>query len=154
MSTDRRTLLKSLSLLPLAGIPAAGIVWGDVARADTIRFVADNRLAGGRILARVAARQGQDVADPAGEIVAYFLGQGAPWLAAGGSIVGITSYTDMMLMRDLARGAQRRMDYAAALDGKSPPLVERLDGPQAGFVAALRTPSARPDRASAFLWLV
>ncbi len=154
MSPDRRTLLKALSLLPMAGVPIIGLFRSEIARADTIRFIADARLPGGRTLAATARHQGHDVADPNGEIVAHFLGQGASWLKAGGSIVGVTSYTDMMLMGDLARGAQRPMRYAAALDDKMSPLVDRLHSAEASFVIALRTPPVRPGRASAFLWVV
>jgi hypothetical protein len=154
MRSDRRTLLKGLAVLPLAGVPMAGFLTSKVARARTIRFIADTRLPGAAALAATALRQGHAVADPRGEIVAHALAQGPDWLRADGPIIGLTSYTDMMLMRDLARAGGRPMRYAALATGNALPLVDRLEGPEAAFVAALRDAPVRTGRASAFLWLV
>jgi hypothetical protein len=154
MKADRRSLLKLLSIVPLAAVPLAGLFRAEVASADVLRFVADDRFPEGKSLAAVAQREGYAVANPGGEIVSLFLGQGASWLADDGAIVGITSYTDMMLMRDLARNAGRRMRYASALAGGAPALVDRLDGGEASFVASLRSPTMQPGKASAFLWMV
>lgn len=154
MKTDRRSLLKVLSVLPLAGLPMAGLFRSEIASAGVLRFVADERFPDGKRLAVAAIREGRDVTDPRGEIVAHFLGKNANWLESKQSIVGITSYTDMMLMRDLARSRGRKMTYAAALHGEAPALLNQLDVAHARFVTALRSPTVVPGQASAFLWMV
>lgn len=154
MNTDRRSLLKVLSVLPLAGLPMAGLFRSEIASAGVMRFVADERFPDGKRLAAAASREGRDVTDPRGEIVAHFLGKNANWLEGQQSIVGITSYTDMMLMGDLARSRGRRMTYAAALHGGAPALVNQLDETHAQFVTTLRSPTVKPGQATAFLWMV
>lgn len=154
MRADRRTLIKGLGLLPLAAMPAAVEVHARGAPADAIRFIADTRLPAARALAAAARRAGHEVGDPQGEIVAHVLGQGADWLAAPGPIIGLTSYTDMMLMRDLARGAGRPMRYAGATRRKAQPLIDRLDGAEAGFLTAIARAPSPIGQAGAFLWLV
>ncbi|MBN8818493.1 MAG: hypothetical protein J0I80_07220 [Sphingomonas sp.] len=154
MTPDRRTLIKGLGLLPLATMPVAGGLKARGAPAGALRFVADERLPGARALAVAARRAGHEVGDPQGEIVAHVLRQGPDWLTARGPIIGLTSYTDMMLMRDLARGAGRPMRYASAAQGKARPLIDRLDGCEAAFLAAIARAPSRAGQAGAFLWLV
>lgn len=155
MKPTRRTLLKGLAALPLAALPAAPLL---AAGGVPARFVTDGRLLGGRALAAFARGQGRDVTDPRGEIVALFMGRKTGWLASGGApIIGLTSYSDMVLMRDMARMAGRPMRYAAAWSRMAPPLFDRLDGAVARqLVTLLRTaaPARARGRASAFLWLV
>jgi hypothetical protein len=154
MTPDRRTVIKGFGLLPLAAMPTAVAVHARGASAGAIRFIADTRLPAARALAVAARRAGHDVGDPQGEIVAHVLAQGPDWLAARGPIIGLTSYTDMMLMRDLARGAGRPMRYASATQRKARPLIDRLDGAEAAFVAAIAHAPSRAGQAGAFLWLV
>lgn len=154
MRSDRRTVIKGFGLLPLATMPVAGALHAAGAQAGALRFVADERLPGARALAAAARRAGHEVGDPQGEIVAHVLRQGPDWLARRGPIIGLTSYTDMMLMRDLARGAGRPMRYASATQRKARPLIDRLDGGEAAFLAAIARAPSRAGQAGAFLWLV
>jgi hypothetical protein len=150
---DRRRLLTGLAMLPVIGVPAAGLSRPDMADGSDLRLVADTRLPGARALAAAAREQGLPFIDPRGEIVAHFLGEGADWLRASGPIVGLTSYTDMMLMRDVAREAGRSLRYAAAR-GQARPLVDRLEPGQSKFVASLRDAPVSRGQARAFIWLV
>ncbi|MCW3834441.1 hypothetical protein ACFQ1E_04800 [Sphingomonas canadensis] len=154
MSADRRTLLKALSALPLAGLAGAGVP-GAASAQDAIRIVADRRLPGVAALASAARRGGHAVSDPGGEIVAHVLAQGAGWLRSGGPVMGLTSYTDMMLMRDLAREAGRPMRFAAAWNGGgAAPLADRGAEAQAALIAMVRRRPPPAGTASVFLWLV
>ena len=153
MRVDRSRLLAGLAALPVIGAPAAALLRPDVADASALRLVADTRLPGAQALATAAREQGLPFVDPRGEIVAHFLGEGAGWLRAPGPIIGLTSYTDMMLMRDVAGQAGRSLRYAAAR-GQAQPLVDRLEPAQAKFVASLRDAPVSRRQARAFIWLV
>ena len=153
MRMDRRRLLTGLAMLPVIGAPAAGLLGPGAANGNDLRLVADARLPGGRALAAVVREQGFPFIDPRGEIIAHFLGEGADWLRGPGPIIGLTSYTDMMLMRDVARQAGRPLRYAAAR-GRAQPLVDRLDPAQSSFVASLRDAPVSRRQARAFIWLV
>lgn len=153
MQVDRRNLLAGLAMLPVIGIPAAGLLKAGAADASGLRLVADLHFPGGQALALAARKQGLPLIDPAGEIIALFLGEGAGWLRASGPIIGLTSYTDMMLMRDVAREAGRSMHFAAA-DGQSVPLRARLTPSQERLLASLRDAPVARRQARAFIWLV
>ena len=150
MRVDRRRLLAGLAALPVIGAPAAALVRPGMADSGALRLVADTRLPGADALAAAARAQGLPFVDPRGEIIAHFLGEGAGWLRASGPIVGLTSYTDMMLMRDVARQAGRPLRYAAA-SGQAQPLVDRLEPAQARFVAGLRDAPVSRGQARAFI---
>lgn len=153
MRIDRRRLLTGLAMLPAIGVPAAGLLRPDTAEASELRLVADTRLPGAQALAKAAREQGLSFVDPRGEIIAHFLDEGADWLRASGPIIGLTSYTDMMLMRDVAREAGRLLRFAAA-SGQAQPLVDRLEPAQSRFVTSLRDAPVARAQARAFIWLV
>jgi hypothetical protein len=153
MQTSRRNILKSLGLLPIVGAPTVGLLRSSDALGSELRFVADERMPGGRALAATAKNQGLPCIDPRGEIVLRFLGSEEEWLRASGSIIGLTSYTDMMLMSDLARQAGRSLRFAAGR-GQARTLVDRLDVREASLVAAIQNTPASRGQASAFVWLV
>lgn len=153
MQVDRRNLLAGLAMLPLIGIPAAGLLKASTADATGVRLVADLRFPGGQALALAAREQGLPLIDPAGEIIALFLGEGASWLRTPGPIIGLTSYTDMMLMRDVARQAGRSMHVAVA-DGQSVPLRHRLTPSQERLLTSLRDAPVARRQARTFIWLV
>lgn len=155
MTPTRRSLLKGLAILPVAGVPLAGVV-ATAGREHAIRFVIDRRLPDGPALADFARRRGHALADPQGEIVALFLGAKAGWLKEQGMLIGLTGYSEMVLMRDLLRSVGRSMRYAAAFNDGNAPLADRLEGRAAALVTALHAapPSGPPRRSGSFLWLV
>lgn len=153
MRIDRRRLLQGLAVLPVLGAPAAALLQPRLRDGAAPRFIADARMPGARALAATARGQGLAFADPQGEIVTYFLGEGAAWLRTPGPIVGLTSYTDMMLMRDLARQAGRLLHHAAIDDRAGTP-GDGLGPAQARLVATLRDAPAARGQPRAFVWLV
>lgn len=107
MTPNRRTLIKGFAALPLAGLV------NGAAHAGGMRFVVDMRMPSARTLVVHAHDQGYELVDPRGEIVALFLGRGAGWFASGTPLVGLTAYSDMHLMRDIARSAGRSLRHVA-----------------------------------------
>lgn len=151
MRATRRTLLKGMTMLPLAGAPISPAL----AAMAPARFVVDARLPGGRALASFARNRGHDLAEPRGEIVALFLADKAGWLADPAPLIGLTGYAELVLMRDLARTSGRPMRYAARWGGADAPLISRLDAPGLAFMTALHEAAAKPrgPRTGSFLWL-
>lgn len=115
MTPNRRTLIKGFAALPLAGLV------NGAAAAGGMRFVVDMRMPSAPALEARARSRGYELVDPRGEIVALFLGQGAGWLASGTPLIGLTGYSDMHLMRDIARSAGRSLRQVAARTAPSGP---------------------------------
>lgn len=157
MKSTRRHMLKGLALLPGLAVPLTPTRAGTSLQ-PRVRFVVDRRLPGGKALAGLATAGGHDLAEPRGEIVAEFLGDKSRWLDGTAPLIGLTGYSEMVLMRDLARSAGLPMRYATRWGNAdtAPLICRKLDEPTARLIASLQKAPAGQSRggATSFLWLV
>lgn len=156
MRATRRHLLKGFALLPGLAAPLAPALAAAID--DRTRFIVDTRLPGGKALAKLANAGGHQIAEPRGEIIAEFLGEKAGWLDGPAAMIGLTGYSEMVLMRDLARTGGRPMRYAARWGsrGAAPLINRKLDDPMTRLIASLQqaAPAQPRTQASSFLWIV
>lgn len=150
----RRDILKGGIALAAASSATLPHVAQALPGTGPMRFVVDTRLPEAARLTQRARTAGQLPADPRGEIVALLLS--AEWAGNTGSIVGLTTWTDFALARDILRSSATPVRHAIALDGPNPGVILGTAGSPAH--AALQTllgPAPRQPglRATSFLWL-
>ncbi|NOW45260.1 hypothetical protein FHW96_001415 [Novosphingobium sp. SG751A] len=135
---SRRAMLGAMAVLP--GMGMAPRAWA----AGACHFILDARLPEAAAIRAKAEAAGHRSADPEGEIVRLLLSDEGRQMA--GTIIGLTTYSDYILARDILRMRHRQVDRPHALpDGDAGDL--RL--------ASLRDACARrcASRATSFLWL-
>lgn len=114
-------------------------------RADAV-FLLDARLPEAAALTARARASGHMSIDPQGEMIRLLTSEKARFWIDAGTVIGLTTYTDLMLARDVLRAIGRPIRQHLALpDG-------RADDP---LLALLHQGCARScaSRATSFLWL-
>ncbi|WJT00896.1 hypothetical protein [Novosphingobium humi] len=140
--TTRRAVLGAMAVLPgLAMAPRAQAAAG-------FHFILDARLPEAAAIRAWADAAGHPCADPAGEIIRLLMSEKDHPMA--GTVIGLTTYSDYILARDMLRMQGRRL--------RAPHMLpDGLPGAQGGdpMLAGLRDACARRcgSRASSFLWL-
>ena len=142
VAVNRRAVLGAMAVLPgLAMAPRAQATAG-------LHFILDARLPEAAAIRARADAAGHPCAAPAGEIIRLLLSEEGPQMA--GTIIGLTTYSDYVLARDMLRMRGRRVRTPHALP-------HGLPGGEVGdpVLASLRDACARrcASRASSFLWL-
>lgn len=142
-ASRRQVLGAATALLGLAAAPRA---WA--APYDRASFIIDARLPEGPPLIERARASSHPIADPQGEIIRLLLGPQGPVLTRAGTIIGLSTYTDFVLARDMFRNVGRSVRGVLALpltrDEAAEPLLTLLHD------ACQRRCASQ---ASAFLWL-
>lgn len=149
----RRDILKSGVALG-AAIVAAGPTGVGAVAAGRARYVVDMTLPEAPQLARRIGKAGHDLHDPQREIVALLLSP--QWDNRGGPIIGLTTWSDFALARDLLRTSARPIRHAVVLEGSRPAVViGARRGPAHRALMDLLGPASRhpAQRATSFLWL-
>lgn len=151
----RREILKgglaltaSTAVLLPAGAAQAGAADGP------LRFVVDMRLPEAALLAERARQGCHGLHDPAGEIV--HLLHAPEWRSRGGVVIGLTTWSDFALARDILRTSGNPIRHAVALNGPLPRLVAgKAASAEQRMLAELLGPAPRrrDQRATSFLWL-
>ncbi|WDF75118.1 hypothetical protein [Novosphingobium sp. KACC 22771] len=109
-------------------------------------FLLDARLPEAAALRARADAFGHRSIDPQGEMIRLLTGEKASLVNGAATVIGLTTYTDLMLARDVLRGMGRPIRHHLALpDG-------RADDP---LLALLHQSCTRNcgSRATSFLWL-
>lgn len=154
MRPSRRTILKGgATLACTAGMSGVSLA---LPTHGKLSYVIDSLLPEAQHLAARAHLEKRIVADPAGEIITLLLEHGRGWLADGGSIIGLTGYSDYGLAHDMLRSISRPIRHVTMLDGtgRVHPATGGSPAAQRAF-AALLGPAARDpsSQATSFLWL-
>lgn len=149
---DRRNLLKSAALMPVAGV-AAGLLSTDSVGAAT-RCIVDTRRPEAARFGEHLRYEGAALFDPRGEIVALLTDPAHDWLRSPGLTLGSTGYVDFALARDVLRHARRPVSHALALTGDNRELVlGSTDTAGAKVLFAWAERAAATARSTTFLWL-
>lgn len=138
VAVNRRAVLGAMAVLPgLAMAPRAQAAAG-------FHFILDALLPEAAAIRARADAAGHPCADPAGEIIRLLLSEEGHQMA--GTIIGLTTYSDYVLARDMLRMRGRRMRAPHALPGGD------VGDP---LLASLRETCARrcASQATSFLWL-
>ena len=152
----RRDILKGGAALGAAGFAGLPGMASALDFSGAPRFIVDGRLPEAPRLIAQARAGGHTLADPQGEVVALLLAPHGRWLSADGMIVGLSSYSDFVLARDVLRGTSRPVRHAVSLNGMAhgEPVLHG-GGRVTRALGALLGPAPRREsaRATSFLWL-
>lgn len=150
----RREVLKGTLALTAAGAVAMPAVAPARTPLGPPRYLVDMRLPEAVRLAGRARFAGHALHDPRREIVALLLSP--EWQGQGGTIIGLTTWSDFALAQDMLRASATPIRHAVALDGPNPGIVVGTAGsPAQRMLAELLGPAPRhpAERATSFLWL-
>jgi hypothetical protein len=143
LASRREVLGATAALLGLAVAPRA------VAATDEgAAFILDARLPEAAALAARARMAGHRAADPQGEMVRLLFGPQGKALTGSGTIIGLSTYSDFVLARDVLRDMGRAPREALAL-----PLADHDAPPR--LLALLHNACQRQcaSQATSYLWL-